>query len=160
PSRSRWPMPATSSGILFPSSATAAPSCSARSLTRTASAATSSSRGPGRPRSPAAVMAAQRSDRSCANTSSARRWPRWASRPPAPPASVSTGAPVLREPPLPGAVPPRVAASHIRVGTFQYFAARGDTEAVKRLADHVIERHYPHLKAAERPYPQLLSAVI
>jgi uncharacterized protein YdiU (UPF0061 family) len=75
-------------------------------------------------------------------------------------AAVTTGEPVMRETALPGAVLTRVAASHIRVGTFQYFAARRDTEAVKRLADHVIDRHYPHLKAAERPYPTLLSAVI
>jgi uncharacterized protein YdiU (UPF0061 family) len=75
-------------------------------------------------------------------------------------AAVITGEPVMRETALPGAVLTRVAASHIRVGTFQYFAARGDSEAVKRLADHVIDRHYPQLKAAERPYPALLSAVI
>ena len=75
-------------------------------------------------------------------------------------AAVITGEPVMRETALPGAVLTRVAASHIRVGTFQYFAARGDTDAVKRLADHVIDRHYPQLKAAERPYPALLSAVI
>src|ERR1700755_2756662 len=75
-------------------------------------------------------------------------------------AAVVTGEAVMRETALPGAVLTRVASSHIRVGTFQYFAARGDTEAVKRLADHVIDRHYPQLKAAERPYPALLSAVI
>ena len=49
---------------------------------------------------------------------------------------------------LPGAVLTRVAASHIRVGTFQYFAARGDTDGVRRLADHVIARHYPRSRAA------------
>jgi uncharacterized protein YdiU (UPF0061 family) len=54
----------------------------------------------------------------------------------------------------------RVASSHIRVGTFQYFAARGDTEGVRRLADHVIARHYPQLATADRPYHALLSAVI
>ena len=75
-------------------------------------------------------------------------------------AAVMTGEPVMRETALPGAVLTRVAASHIRVGTFQYFAARKDTDAVKRLADHVIERHYPHLKEADRPYHALLSAVI
>src|SRR5690348_15278055 len=67
-------------------------------------------------------------------------------------AAVITGEPVMRETPLPGAVLTRVAASHIRVGTFQYFAARGDTEAIRRLADHVIARHYPHLADAERRY--------
>jgi uncharacterized protein YdiU (UPF0061 family) len=75
-------------------------------------------------------------------------------------AAVVTGEPVMRETALPGAVLTRVAASHIRVGTFQYFAARKDTDAVKRLADHVIERHYPHLKETDRPYHALLSAVI
>ncbi|MBC7142493.1 MAG: YdiU family protein, partial [Rhodobacteraceae bacterium] len=58
-------------------------------------------------------------------------------------AAVTTGEVVWRETALPGAVLARVAASHIRVGTFQYFAARGDTEALRLLADHVIARHYP-----------------
>src|ERR1700726_74582 len=75
-------------------------------------------------------------------------------------AAVMTGESVLRETPLPGAVLTRVASSHIRVGTFQYFAARSDTEGVRRLADHVIGRHYPHLADAERPYHALLEAVI
>jgi uncharacterized protein YdiU (UPF0061 family) len=75
-------------------------------------------------------------------------------------AAVMTGESVLRETMLPGAVLTRVAASHIRVGTFQYFAARGDTDGVRRLADHVINRHYPDLANAERPYHGLLEAVI
>jgi len=75
-------------------------------------------------------------------------------------AAVITGERVLRETALPGAVLTRVAASHIRVGTFQYFAARGDTDAVRRLADHVIARHYPDLRQSERPYHALLAAVI
>jgi uncharacterized protein YdiU (UPF0061 family) len=75
-------------------------------------------------------------------------------------AAVMTGESVLRETLLPGAVLTRVASSHIRVGTFQYFAARGDTEGVRRLADHVINRHYPELINAEHPYHALLSAVI
>jgi uncharacterized protein YdiU (UPF0061 family) len=75
-------------------------------------------------------------------------------------AAVVTGEPVMRETVLPGAVLTRVAASHIRVGTFQYFAARGDSEAVQRLADHVIARHYPQLAGATRPYHALLDAVI
>jgi uncharacterized protein YdiU (UPF0061 family) len=58
-------------------------------------------------------------------------------------AAVTTGEPVWRETALPGAVLVRVAASHIRVGTFQYFAARQDTEALRLLTDHVIARHYP-----------------
>src|SRR5580693_5825490 len=75
-------------------------------------------------------------------------------------AAVATGEPVMRETPLPGAVLTRVASSHIRVGTFQYFAARGDSEGVRRLADHVIGRHYPQLANADRPYHGLLEAVI
>ena len=75
-------------------------------------------------------------------------------------AAVITGEHVMRETPLPGAVLTRVASSHIRVGTFQYFAARSDTEGVRRLADHVIARHYPHAADAERPYRALLEAVI
>src|SRR6202140_2077363 len=75
-------------------------------------------------------------------------------------AAVVTGESVMRETPLPGAVLPRAASSHIRVGTFQYFAARGDTEGVRRLADHVIGRQYPHLADAERPYHALLEGVI
>ncbi len=66
----------------------------------------------------------------------------------------------MRETALPGAVLTRVASSHIRVGTFQYFAARGDTEAVRQLADHVIARHYPELANGERRYHALLEAVI
>jgi uncharacterized protein YdiU (UPF0061 family) len=73
---------------------------------------------------------------------------------------VVTGESVMRETALPGAVLTRVASSHIRVGTFQYFAARGDTEGVRRLADHVIGRHYPQLAGSERRYFALLEAVI
>jgi uncharacterized protein YdiU (UPF0061 family) len=58
-------------------------------------------------------------------------------------AAVTTGQPVWREMPEPGAVLTRVAASHIRVGTFQYFAARSDVEALGLLTGHVIARHYP-----------------
>src|SRR5476649_1474883 len=75
-------------------------------------------------------------------------------------AAVVTGENVIRETLLPGAVLTRVAASHIRVGTFQYFAARSDTEGVRRLADHVIARHYPQAANAERPYRALLEGVI
>jgi uncharacterized protein YdiU (UPF0061 family) len=75
-------------------------------------------------------------------------------------AAVVTGESVMRETALPGAVLTRVASSHIRVGTFQYFAARGDTEGVRRLADHVIARHYPQAAKAERPYHALLEGVI
>ncbi|MFZ1169625.1 MAG: YdiU family protein [Bradyrhizobium sp.] len=75
-------------------------------------------------------------------------------------AATITGEHVIRETPLPGAVLTRVASSHIRVGTFQYFAARGDTAGIKRLADHAIARHYPQAAQAERPYHALLEGVI
>ncbi|MEZ5737070.1 MAG: YdiU family protein [Novosphingobium sp.] len=75
-------------------------------------------------------------------------------------AAVTTGDPVYRETTLPGAVLARVASSHIRVGTFQYFAVRGDNEGVQLLADHVIARHYPEAAEAESPYLALLEAVI
>src|SRR5690349_19290483 len=71
-------------------------------------------------------------------------------------AAVTSGERVQRETMLPGAVLTRVAASHIRVGTFQYFAARQDTDAVRRLADHVIARHYGELAGTNRPYHALL----
>ncbi|MCE8017681.1 YdiU family protein [Halomonas sp. MCCC 1A17488] len=76
-------------------------------------------------------------------------------------AAVTTGEHVVRGIPEPGAILTRVAASHIRVGTFQYFAARGDIDGVRELADHAIERHYPELtkrKGGER-YLGLLEAV-
>jgi len=74
-------------------------------------------------------------------------------------AVVTTGQPVLRETVLPGAVMTRVAASHIRVGTFQYAAIQG-AETVRLLADHVIARHYPEASAGEFPYRALLEAVV
>jgi uncharacterized protein YdiU (UPF0061 family) len=74
-------------------------------------------------------------------------------------AAVTTGEPVYREEVLPGAIFTRVAASHIRVGTFQFFAARGDTESVRALADHVIARHYPEIRDRANPYLALLEAV-
>ena len=75
-------------------------------------------------------------------------------------AAVSTGEPVYRDRLLPGAVLTRVASSHIRVGTFQYFAARGDLEAVERLSDYVMDRHYPDARDAERPRLALIQAVV
>ncbi len=71
-------------------------------------------------------------------------------------AAVTTGELVQRETELPGAVLTRIAASHIRVGTFQFFAARRDTQALKTLCDYVINRHY---RDAETPL-DLLNAVI
>jgi serine/tyrosine/threonine adenylyltransferase len=73
---------------------------------------------------------------------------------------VTTGEPVRREMTLPGAVLTRVASSHIRVGTFQFFAARRDWDAIRRLADHVIARHYPEVASASNPYRALLDQVI
>ena len=75
-------------------------------------------------------------------------------------AAITTGEPVIRETALPGAMLTRVASSHIRVGTFQYFAARGDVEAIRLLADHVMARHYPAAGEASHPYRALLDAVI
>jgi uncharacterized protein YdiU (UPF0061 family) len=75
-------------------------------------------------------------------------------------AAVTTGEPVVRETVLPGAMLTRVASSHIRVGTFQYFAARGDVEAIRLLAGHVIARHYPAAGETPHPYRALLDAVI
>lgn len=63
-------------------------------------------------------------------------------------AAVKTGEEVLRETRLPGAILTRVAPSHIRVGTFQYFAARQDHEALKALTDFTLKRHYPQLEGA------------
>jgi serine/tyrosine/threonine adenylyltransferase len=74
--------------------------------------------------------------------------------------AVATGEDVFREGPLPGAVLTRVAASHIRVGTFQFFAARGDREKVQALADYTITRHYPEALGAVNPYVALLDGVI
>jgi len=74
-------------------------------------------------------------------------------------AAVATGEKVFREGPVPGAVLARVASSHVRVGSFQFFAARGDMDAVRLLTDFVIERHYPALAASPRPALALLEAV-
>ncbi len=75
-------------------------------------------------------------------------------------AVVGTGEDVMRETPLPGAVLTRVAASHIRVGTFQYAAATADIELVRRLADHAIARHHPEAAGADDPYLAFLQAVV
>jgi uncharacterized protein YdiU (UPF0061 family) len=74
-------------------------------------------------------------------------------------AAVLSGERVLREEPQPGAILTRVAASHVRVGTFQFFAARGDADAVRTLADYVIARHYPDLAGSATAYLDLLHAV-
>ncbi|WP_112321788.1 protein adenylyltransferase SelO [Oceanibium sediminis] len=74
-------------------------------------------------------------------------------------AAVTTGETVVREAPLPGAVLARVASSHIRVGTFQYFFARNDIEALRLLADHVIARHYPEIPPSDGRALELLRAI-
>ena len=74
-------------------------------------------------------------------------------------AAVTTGENVYREAPLPGAVLTRVAASHIRVGTFQFFAAHSGVDKVRELADYSIARHYPETADAENPYLAFFAAV-
>jgi uncharacterized protein YdiU (UPF0061 family) len=74
--------------------------------------------------------------------------------------AVSTGQPVMRERPLPGAILVRVARSHVRIGTFWYFAARRDVEGLRLLADHALARHDPEAARADRPYAALLEGVV
>ena len=75
-------------------------------------------------------------------------------------AVVTTGETIRRETKLPGAILTRVAASHLRVGTFQYAAHLAGVETLQALADYTIQRHYPEAAAAENPYLALLKAVI
>ena len=75
-------------------------------------------------------------------------------------AVVETGEQVARDRLLPGAVLARVAASHVRVGTFQLAASRPDPTLVRRLADHVIARHHPEARDADHPYLALYEAVV
>lgn len=75
-------------------------------------------------------------------------------------AMVTTGERVFRERVEPGAILARIAASHVRVGTFEYFYRRGDYDSVRTLADYVIERHYPHCAGDHNPYRALLDDVI
>ena len=75
-------------------------------------------------------------------------------------AVVATGNTVYRESPLPGAVLARVAASHLRVGTFQFARSVDDDELLRRLADHAIARHHPHAADAENPYLELFASVL
>jgi len=76
-------------------------------------------------------------------------------------AVVTTGEPVFRETPLPGAVVTRVASSHLRIGTFEFFAARGNHQALKTLCNYTIERHYPALQEeGQNPYVPLINNVI
>lgn len=75
-------------------------------------------------------------------------------------AVVTTGEVVYREGTMRGAVLTRVAASHIRVGTFEYAAARGELEPLRALAEHTMQRHYPEVVDGERPCTAFLNAVI
>lgn len=75
-------------------------------------------------------------------------------------AAVSTGETVFRDRALPGAVLARVAASHIRIGSFEYFAARKDVEALNILVRYTLERHYPSRADAENPALALLESAI
>jgi uncharacterized protein YdiU (UPF0061 family) len=75
-------------------------------------------------------------------------------------AAASTGETVFRDRQLPGAVLTRVASSHIRIGTFQYFAVRGDMEAVERLSGYAIDRHFPDARDFERPPLTMLQIVV
>ena len=75
-------------------------------------------------------------------------------------AVITTGENVIRETSLPGAILTRVAASHIRVGTFQYVAMRGDIKTLKALVHYSINRHYPNMKDTNNPALTLLKAVM
>jgi uncharacterized protein YdiU (UPF0061 family) len=75
-------------------------------------------------------------------------------------AVVTTGEPVFRETALQGAILTRTAASHIRVGTFEYAAAMGKPDEIRTLADYTIRRHFPDLAADKNPYLALLAAVM
>lgn len=75
-------------------------------------------------------------------------------------AAVTTGDIVYRENLLPGAILTRVSASHIRIGTFQYFAVRKDLDAIKRLTEYALDRHYPNVSTEEGPALALLEAVM
>ena len=74
-------------------------------------------------------------------------------------AAVTTGETIFRETGMPGAVLTRISASHLRVGTFEFFAARGKTDMVRRLADYAISRHYPETLDTENPYLDFFRAV-
>jgi uncharacterized protein YdiU (UPF0061 family) len=75
-------------------------------------------------------------------------------------AAVLTGERVQRETGMPGAVLTRVAQSHVRVGTFQYFYAREQVDKLRILADYVIERHYPKARLAENPVQAMLAQAV
>lgn len=75
-------------------------------------------------------------------------------------AAVTTGEPIHRATVLPGAVLTRLASSHLRVGTFEYFGARGDTEALALLVNYALSRHYPSVERSSSSAQVLLDCVI
>ncbi len=75
-------------------------------------------------------------------------------------AVVTTGEPIMREMPLQGAILTRIASSHIRVGTFEYMAHKGNKEELKQLADYTINRHFSHIANSNQPYLDLLIEVM
>jgi len=75
-------------------------------------------------------------------------------------AAIATGEDVVRETLLPGAILTRVAKSHIRVGTFQYFYSQNDKASLQTLADYVIDRHYPEARTADNPIQAMYEAII
>jgi serine/tyrosine/threonine adenylyltransferase len=75
-------------------------------------------------------------------------------------AVVTTGEAIIRETELPGAILTRIAASHLRVGTFEYAARFRDEKELQALADYTIKRHYPDIEADENQYLSLLKEVI
>ena len=75
-------------------------------------------------------------------------------------AAAFTGERIMRERQFPGAILTRVARSHVRVGTFEYFFAREDNEAVRVLADYIIDRHYPEARGDDNCYLALFNAVV
>ncbi len=74
-------------------------------------------------------------------------------------AAVTTGEEIWRTERAPGAILTRIASSHIRVGTFQYVAAKGNVDEIRLLADYTIQRHYPEALDAENPYLRFLELV-
>ena len=75
-------------------------------------------------------------------------------------AAVATGEEVTRERLIPGGIITRIALSFVRVGTFEFFRGKGDVESIRKLANHVIQHHYPSLSQEKNPYVALLQAVV
>ena len=74
-------------------------------------------------------------------------------------AAVTTGEEIWRQGAQPGAILARIASSHIRVGTFQFFAARGEVERVRQLAEYTIARHFPEFSKEDDRYLQMFRAI-